>query len=132
MKRCMRHKRCWLVGYLLLILALSACSLDGGGNGSSTATPSSGHGHTTSQASGIQLGLRPCPAAVQSDAHWETIVATSASHKVEGVLFPYLMGVPSLTAMMNTRFIPRPSILPKDDFVQPTTPMWMLFLDLLP
>jgi hypothetical protein len=104
MKRYMLHARCWLLSCLLLILALSACSLDGGGNGSQTATPSSGKGHTTPQASGIQLGPQPCPAAVQSAAHWETIVATSAPQKVEGVLCAYLMGEPTLQAVVKVRY----------------------------
>src|SRR5215472_10672847 len=104
MKRYMQHKRCWLLSCLLLILTLSACSLDGGGNGNPTATPSSGKGHTTPQASGIQLGPQPCPAAVQSAAHWEPIVATSASHKVEGVLCAYLMGAPALQAVVKVRY----------------------------
>src|SRR5215831_14556735 len=103
MKRYMQHKRCWLLSCLLLILALSACSLDGGGNGSPTATPSSGNAHTTPQASGIQLGPQPCPAAVQSAAHWETVVSTNASQKVEGVLCAYLMGTPTLQAVVKVR-----------------------------
>src|SRR5262249_25318250 len=104
MKRYMQHKRCWLLSCLLLILTLSACSFDGGGNGSQTATPSSGKGHTTPQASGIQLGSQPCPTSVQSTAHWETIVATSASQKVEGVLSAYLMGAPILQAVVKVRY----------------------------
>jgi len=104
MKRYMRHARCWLLSCLLLILALSACSLDGGGNGNQTATPSSGNGHTTPQSSGIQLGPQHCPAAVQSAAHWEAIVATSASQKVEGVLCAYLMGTPTLQAIVKVRY----------------------------
>jgi hypothetical protein len=103
MKTYLRHKRCWLLGCLLLILALSACSLDGGGNGNPTATPNGGNGHTTPQASGIQLGQQPCPAAVQSAAHWETTVATSASQKVEGVLCAYLIGEPTLQAVVKVR-----------------------------
>ncbi len=104
MKRYMRHARCWLLSCIMLILVLSACSLDGGGNGSQTATPSSGNGYPTPQTSGIRLGPQPCPAAVQSAAHWETIVATSASQKVEGVLCGYLTGAPTLQAVVKVRY----------------------------
>jgi hypothetical protein len=111
MKRYTRHKRWWLLSCLLLILALSACNLDGGGNGNQTATPSSGNGLTTPQASGIQLGPQPCPAAVQSAAHRETIVATNASQKVEGVLCAYLMGASTLQAVVKVRYRGTESLL---------------------
>jgi hypothetical protein len=104
MKTHLLHARCWLLSCLLLILALSACSLDGGEKGNQTATPSSGNGHTTPQASGIQLGPQPCPAAVQAAAHWEALVATSASQKVGGVLCAYLMGAPTLQAVVKVHY----------------------------
>ena len=53
---------------------------------------------------GIQLGSQPCPPAIQSGAYWETIVGTSATQKVEGVLCGYLIGVPSLQAVVKVRY----------------------------
>jgi hypothetical protein len=41
------------------------------------------------------------------------------------------VGATSLTAMMNTRVVTRPTLSSKDDLAEPITPMWMLFFDLL-
>jgi hypothetical protein len=53
---------------------------------------------------GIQLGPQPCPPAVQSGAYWETIMGTSATQRVEGVLCGYLIGVPSFQAVVKVRY----------------------------
>ena len=100
----MNHRR-WLLAALLVSLALtlvlSACNQDsGGGSGISTGTTKP----PVATAARIQLGPQPCPTAVQSGAHWKTIVATSATQKVEGVLCGYLMGVPSLQAVIKVRY----------------------------
>jgi hypothetical protein len=100
----LNHRR-WLLAVLLVSLALSivlsACNQDsGGGSGSSTGTTKP----PVATAARIQLGPQPCPAAVQSAAHWETIVGTSATQKVEGVLCGYLMGVPALQAVIKVRY----------------------------
>jgi hypothetical protein len=100
----LNHRR-WLLAALLVSLALtlvlSACNQDsGGGSGISTGTTKP----PAATAARIQLGPQPCPTAVQSGAHWETIVATSATQKVEGVLCGYLMGVPSLQAVIKVRY----------------------------
>src|SRR6266566_2930234 len=100
-----RHllNRRWLLAvlpvFLGLTLVLSACNQDSG-SGSSTGTTKP----PVATAEPIQLGPQPCPAAVQSAAHWETIVATSATQKVEGVLCGYLMGVPTLQAVVKVRY----------------------------
>ena len=54
--------------------------------------------------SGILFGSQPCPSAVQSSAHWETITGISSTQKVEGVTCGYLMGVPSLQAVVKVRY----------------------------
>ena len=100
----LNHRR-WLLAVLLVSLALtlglSACNQNsGGGSGISTGTTKP----PVTTAARIQLGPQPCPAAVQSGAHWETIVGTSATQKVEGVLCGYLMGVPSLQAVVKVRY----------------------------
>ena len=105
MNRHLLNQRRWLLTVLLvslgLSIVLSACNQDsGGGSGSSTGTTKP----PVATAARIQLGPQPCPTAVQSAAHWETIVATSATQKVEGVLCGYLMGVPSLQAVIKVRY----------------------------
>ena len=54
--------------------------------------------------SGILFGSQPCPSAVQSSAHWETITGMSSTQKVEEVTCGYLMGVPSLQAVVKVRY----------------------------
>jgi len=105
-KQLLYHRR-WLLVFLLVSLALtlvlSACNQDsGGGNGSSTGTTKPPVAAPT--APSIQLGPRPCPVTVQAPAHWETIVGTSGTQKVEGVLCGYLMGVPSLQTVVKVRY----------------------------
>ena len=80
-------------------LVLSACNQDSG-SGSSTGTTKP----PVATAASIQLGQQPCPAAEQSAAHWATIMGTSAAQKVEGVLCSYLMGVPTLQAVVKVRY----------------------------
>jgi hypothetical protein len=53
---------------------------------------------------GIKLGPQPCPSAAQSGAYWETIMGSNATQKVEGVLCGYLIGVPSLQAVVKVRY----------------------------
>ncbi len=105
MNRHLLNHRRWILTVLLVYLALSivlsACNQDsGGGSGSSTGTTKP----PVATAARIQLGPQPCPAAVQSAAHWETIVGTSATQKVEGVLCGYLMGTPTLQAVVKVRY----------------------------
>jgi hypothetical protein len=104
MKRHILHARCWLLTCLVLILALSACSLDGGGSGSRTATPGSGNANRTPSVSGIRLGVQLCPDAVKIPAYWNGIIGPTASGKVEGVMCGYLMGIPTLQAVVKVRY----------------------------
>lgn len=103
MNRRRLNQRRWLLTVLLVSLALSivlsACNQDSG-SGSSTGTTKP----PVATAARIQLGPQPCPAAVQSAAHWETIAGVSAPQKVEGVLCGYLMGVPLLQAVVKVRY----------------------------
>ena len=103
MNRHLLNHRRWLLTVLLvsltLSMVLSACNQDSG-SGSSTGTTKP----PVATAARIQLGPQPCPTAVQSVAHWETIVATSVTQKVEGALCGYLMGVPSLQAVIKVRY----------------------------
>ncbi len=100
-----RHflNRRWLFAVLSVFLGLtfvlSACNQDIG-SGSSTGTTKP----PVATAERIRLGPQTCPTAIQSAAHWKTIVATSATQKVEGVLCGYLMGVPTLQAVVKVRY----------------------------
>src|SRR6266849_2312223 len=90
---------------VLLIIIIAAIARAGGNSPSAGNTPATGgQPSMVVTAARIQLGPQPCPAAVQSDAHWETIMGTSAPQKVEGVLCGYLMGVPSLQAVVKVRY----------------------------
>ena len=90
---------------VLLIIIVAAIARAGGSSPSSGTTPAKGGQPSTAvTAASIQLGPQPCPPAVQSGAHWETIMGTSARQKVEGVLCGYLMGVPSLQAVVKVRY----------------------------
>ena len=102
-----RRGKFFLIGcgaLVLLIIIVVAIARAGG------SSPSSGTTHTrvgqlptAVTPAGIQLGPQRCPAAVQSGAHWETLMGTSATQQVEGVLCGYLMGIPSLQAVVKVR-----------------------------
>src|SRR5712692_3556848 len=93
-----RWRRMSLLVFLALSLVLSACD-QGSGNGSGSATGTTTP--PTATAAAIQLGQQPCPTAVQASAHWNAIVGTSATKTVQGVICGYLMGVPTLQAVVK-------------------------------
>jgi hypothetical protein len=84
--------------FLALTLVLAACD-QGSGNGSGSATGTTTP--PTATAAAIQLGPQPCPAAVQAAAHWNAIVGTHTTKTVQGVICGYLMGVPTLQAVVK-------------------------------
>lgn len=96
----------WLA---LLGLILAACS----GNSSTPASNTSKGQPTTPNAistahtiptSTIKLGPQPCPAAVASPSHWDSIIGTQSSQtKVETVTCGNLMGLSSLQAVVTAR-----------------------------
>jgi hypothetical protein len=89
---------------VLLIIIVATIVRVGGKSPSSGNTPATvGQRLTVVTAAGIQLGPQPCPSAVQSASHWETIIGTSSTQKVEGVLCGYLIGVPTLQAVVKVR-----------------------------
>ena len=102
-----KHTRWLLTGpvlLLLLTLMLCACNLDVGGGRSGSPTASAQHGNThTVPTPQIQLGRQPCPDAVQDLAHWKGIVGVDSTQTVEGVLCGFLMGVPTLQAVVKVR-----------------------------
>ena len=90
---------------VLLIIIIAAIARAGGSHPSSGTPPDTlGQLSTAVPVARIQLGPQPCPSTVQSATHWETILGTSAPQKVEGVLCGYLMGVPSLQAVVKVRY----------------------------
>src|SRR6266480_6714000 len=92
-------------GALILLIIIIVAIAHAGSSPSSGNTPTTvGKRLTVATAAGIQLGPQPCPSAVQSGAHWEMIIGMSATQKVEGVLCGYLMGVPSLQAVVKVRY----------------------------
>ena len=123
-------------GALILLIIIVAAIVRSGGR-----SPSSGHiPVTVSQrlavvaAAGIQLGPQPCPSAVQSPAHWETIAGMSTTQKVEGVLCGYLMGVPTLQAVVKVRDGGADSLLDIDVYanITSTNPSRIFLLKGLP
>src|SRR5258706_9343708 len=102
-----KHTR-WLftgpVVLLLLTLILSACNPDVGGGRSGSPTASAQHGNVHMiPTPGIQLGRQPCPNEVKDLAHWKGIVGIDSTQTVEGVLCGFLMGVPTLQAVVKVR-----------------------------
>jgi hypothetical protein len=98
-----RWRRVSPLVFLALTLVLSACD-QGSGNGSgSSAGTTKPPVATAATTAGIQLDPQPCPVAVQAPSHWNTIVGTSATKMVEGVICGYLMGVPALQAVVKER-----------------------------
>jgi len=110
---------------VLLIIITAAIARAGGSSPSSGTTPATiSQPSTVVTAARIQLGPQPCPSAVQSGAHWETI-GTTATQKVEGVLCGYLMGVPSLQAVVKVRYGGTNGLLDIDVYANITsTVMW--------
>jgi hypothetical protein len=106
---------------VLLIIIVAVITRAGGRSPSSGNTPAmAGQRLTVVTAAGIQLGPQPCPSTVQSGAHWETIVGTNATQKVEGVLCGYLMGVPTLQAVVKVRDVGTDSLLDIDVYANIT------------
>lgn len=107
MKHLMTHRHRLffsMCAFLALILTLSACD-QGKTNPAPTKSPVA-----TTSLHGIQLGQQPCPASVQSADHWNAIVAAGPTKMVESVICGYLMGIPSLQAVIkigdkNTKFL---------------------------
>jgi hypothetical protein len=120
---------------VLLIIIVAAIALAGGRSPSSGNTPATvGQRLTIVTAAGIQLGSQPCPSAVQSAAHWETITGISSTQKVEGVLCGYLMGVPTLQAVVKVRYGGTDSLLDIDVYanITNTNPSRIFLLKGLP
>ncbi|MGZ3610913.1 MAG: hypothetical protein ACXVBU_12705 [Ktedonobacteraceae bacterium] len=92
-------------GALVLVIIIIATIVHVVGSNSSSGNNTATVGQRlTVTPSGILFGSQPCPSAVQSGAHWEMILGISAAQKVEGVMCGYLMGVPSLQAVVMVRY----------------------------
>jgi len=89
---------------LVSIIIAAIVHIDGSNPSSGKNTATVGQRPTAITPSGILLGSQPCPSVVQSSAHWETITGMSPTHKVEGVMCGFLMGVPSLQAIVKVRY----------------------------
>src|SRR6266702_2627912 len=97
------HQRWLFIGplvFLVFTLVLSACD-QGSGNGNGSASVATKPPAATATTAGIQLGPQPCPAAVQAPVHWNAIVGANAANTFEGVICGYLMGVPTLQAVVK-------------------------------
>ena len=89
---------------LLLTLLLSACNPDVGDGRSGSPTASAHHGNThTIPTPGIRLGGQPCPDEAKDLPHWKGIVGIDSTQTIEGVLCGFLMGVPTLQAVVKVR-----------------------------
>jgi hypothetical protein len=95
----MYNKR-WLListcAFMALSFVLSACDQGGGSSAGPAKSPVA-----TATTHGIQLGQQPCPDSVKAADHWNTIVDTGATKTVVGVICGYLMGIPSLQAVVK-------------------------------
>ena len=93
-------------GALVLVIIIIAAIVHVVGSNSSSGiiTATVGQRLTVVTPSGILSGSQPCPSAVQSGPHWETITGISSTQKVEGVMCGFLMGVPSLQAVVKVRY----------------------------
>jgi len=121
------HKRRLFIGPLVILvfsLVLSACE-QSSGNGNRSSTVATKPPVATATVSGILLGPQPCPAAIQAAAHWNVIVGTNAMKTVQGVVCGYLMGVPTLQAVVKVRGSLAPFLLDIDVYttITSTKPM---------
>ncbi len=113
------HKRWLLIGslvFLALTLALSACDQGGGSSAGSAKSPVA-----TATTHGIQLGQQPCPDSVKAVDHWNAIVETGPTKTVGGVICGYLMGVPSLQAVVKIGYKDTKFLLDVDVFTAITS-----------
>ena len=110
-------------GVLFLVIIITAVIV--GANSSSTTSSNSSTNAvqklTAATPAGILLGPQPCPQAVQSASHWETILGLNANQQVEGVLCGYLMGAPSLQAVVKVRSKGADDLLDIDVFTNITS-----------
>jgi hypothetical protein len=101
--------------FMALTLALSACD-QGGSSAGAAKSPT-----TTVTRQGIQLGQQPCPDAVKAADHWNAIVDTGTTKTVEGVICGYLMGIPSLQAVVKIGYKDTKFLLDLDVFTSITS-----------
>ncbi len=102
----LKHLLAGLYLMLLAVFLFSACAPFGGdgGNGSkSTGTKNTASTVSQSPTGAIQLGTQPCPDTVKDPASWNAHVSPAANQKVEHVSCGYLMGTPSLQAVVMVR-----------------------------
>ncbi len=120
MKHLVGQRRWLVVGscvFLALSLALSACDQGGGNSAGVAKSPVA----TTTTRQGIQLGQQPCPAAVKAVDHWNTIVNTGPTKTVQGVICGYLMGIPTLQAVVKIGYNDTKFLLDIDAFTAITS-----------
>ncbi len=119
-KHLMYHKRWLLIStcvFLALSFALSACEQGGGSSAGVAKSPVA----TTTTRQGIQLGQQPCPTAVKAVDHWNAIVDTGPTKTVVGVICGYLMGIPSLQAVVKIGYKDTKFLLDIDAFTAITS-----------
>jgi hypothetical protein len=120
MTQYLTYHRLWLListcAFLGLALALSACDQGGGSSTGATKSPT-----RTVTRQGIQLGQQPCPASVKAVDHWIAVVDTGPTKTVEGVICGYLMGVPSLQAVVKIGYKDTKFLLDVDVFTAITS-----------
>ena len=120
MKKHLMGQRRWLVVgscvFLALSLALSGCNQGGGRSAGVAKSPVA-----TTTRQGIQLGQQPCPAAVKAVGYWNAIVGTGPTKTVQGVICGYLMGIPSLQAVVKIGYNDTKYLLDIDAFTAITS-----------
>jgi len=86
----------------LLVLMLAACGNNGSSKPTSTAGAATKPVSAPSSTPTVKMGAQPCPDAVKTPAHWDPIIPThSPDSQVKGVSCGYLMGTPTLQALIT-------------------------------
>lgn len=119
-KHLMGQRRWLLIGscvFMTLSLVLSACDQGGGSSAGVAKSPVA----TTTTRQSIQLGQQPCPAAVKAVDHWNAVVDTGPTKTVVGVICGYLMGIPSLQAVVKIGYNDTKFLLDIDVFTAITS-----------
>ena len=84
---------------LVIIIIAAIVRVSGSNPSSRNNAVTLGQRLTAVTPSGILFGSQPCPSAVQSSAHWETITGISSTQKVEGVM----CGLPDGCSLTTSR-----------------------------
>jgi len=98
-----RPLRTRLFPFLLLPFVCTACMFGWGDTPSPSSTAQPEKQALMPTPSEIRLGAQPCPRTLKDPASWKTTVALDADQSVEHVYCGYLLGIPTLQAVVTVR-----------------------------